>query len=534
MNILIIGAGSRGNAYAQGISILRRPGWSIRAIAEPDAGKRNSFGRKFIWGNEVEAGYGQSFVGWEDFIEWEQNRRRHSQDASSSYQPIDTVFICCLDSAHHPAITALAPLGLHILCEKPLCTSLTHSLDIATTLADCNAKDPKAFSIGHVLRYSPFNMQLKRLLCEELVIGEVISLEHTEPIGWWHFPHSYVRGNWRHEFNDPDGQGGKVGTLLTKSCHDIDLIMWLLASPSTHTGITTHEPASITSAGSLHHFRKARKPKTAGSATNCMTCPLQDEGCLFSVKRQYSARLNTGALGWPINVVVPDIEDVVRNDGIDAAQQRLEAVLAQDYAAVDATSPPVRERNWFGRCVYESDNDVVDNQTVVITWAEDPLERDVLGQGKPDLDPLFGRGPKTAVFHMTYPTHAVCERRGKIYGTLGEITYDSHSITVSPFNGKSITHRPKGEDIIVGEGHGGGDLGLASNFLKAAAAIKGNLLDPDEAQSRFIGCDVDEIVRSHAVVFAAEYARQTQTVVRWKKWWAEKHQTLPEQHVNLS
>jgi predicted dehydrogenase len=49
------------------------------------------------------------------------------------------------------------------------------------------------FGIGHVLRYSPLNVMLRKLVREDKVIGDVVSLEHTEPIGWWHMTHSFVR-----------------------------------------------------------------------------------------------------------------------------------------------------------------------------------------------------------------------------------------------------------------------------------------------------------------------------------------------------
>ena len=49
------------------------------------------------------------------------------------------------------------------------------------------------FGICHVLRYSPHNMLLRELLLEKEVVGDVLSIEHVEPVGWWHFSHSYVR-----------------------------------------------------------------------------------------------------------------------------------------------------------------------------------------------------------------------------------------------------------------------------------------------------------------------------------------------------
>lgn len=36
-------------------------------------------------------------------------------------------------------------------------------------------------------------MLLRHLVRERNIIGDVLSIEHVEPVGWWHFSHSYVR-----------------------------------------------------------------------------------------------------------------------------------------------------------------------------------------------------------------------------------------------------------------------------------------------------------------------------------------------------
>ena len=36
-------------------------------------------------------------------------------------------------------------------------------------------------------------MLLHKLLVEDSVVGEVVNINHTEPVGYWHFAHSYVR-----------------------------------------------------------------------------------------------------------------------------------------------------------------------------------------------------------------------------------------------------------------------------------------------------------------------------------------------------
>jgi hypothetical protein len=59
-------------------------------------------------------------------------------------------------------------------------------------------------------------------------------------------------------------------------------------------------------------------------------------------------------------------------------------------------------------------------------------------------------------------------------------------------------------------------------FLKAVNAVHNEAMPAAQAQREFLGCDLDEAFRSHAVVFAAEEARTERKVVDWKKWWNEK------------
>ena len=189
--LVIIGAGARGNAYAEAITNSGKG--RIVAVADPIPFKRESLGRKYIWGNGNPVG-DQAFEDWKDFLRYEQHQRQKRKDGEPSSAGVDGVFICTLDEMHAEIITALAPLELHIMCEKPLATTLSDCLKIHRSLQPAATEPPKkVFSIGHVLHYSPHNMLLRKLLLEDNVIGEVLSVEHTEPIGWWHFSHSYVR-----------------------------------------------------------------------------------------------------------------------------------------------------------------------------------------------------------------------------------------------------------------------------------------------------------------------------------------------------
>lgn len=57
--------------------------------------------------------------------------------------------------------------------------------------------DQKNAIVGvcHVLRYAPYFIALKQII-DSGDIGQLISIQHLEPIQYAHMAHSYVRGNW--------------------------------------------------------------------------------------------------------------------------------------------------------------------------------------------------------------------------------------------------------------------------------------------------------------------------------------------------
>jgi predicted dehydrogenase len=487
---IIIGAGSRGFKYAEAIASVSNG--VVAAVADPRRYSRESLGATYIWGRDGAPAEGQCFTGWTEFIEYEQQRRRREAAGEDGVPPgVDGAFICVLDEMHRDVVVALGPLGLHIMCEKPLACSMADCLDMYKALR--LSSTARVFSIGHVLRYSPHNIMLRRLLVEDRVIGDINSVVHTEPVGWWHFTHSYVRGNWRN-----DKTTGP--SLLTKSCHDIDLLLWMLCSPPRAGHGEPHLPESVMATGGLQFFKRSRKPKAAGDATNCMRCPLGDEGCKYSAKHVYLGDcydgLGTGNTQWPVNVAVHDIEDYGTRE---AQREAMTRALEEDYDA--ATTPPavVAARNWFGRCVFESDNNVCDDEFVAITWPE-----------------TADRPAKRVAFHMAAQTTRQCQRFSRFYGEHGEIHADSRTIVVEDFATKETrTYHPRIEDIH----HGGGDLGLTRQFVLACDAVKSHGWSAKDAQNEYIGCTLDDVLRSHAMVFAAEEARVQKKVVDWTEWW---------------
>jgi len=227
--------------------------------------------------------------------------------------------------------------------------------------------------------------------------------------------------------------------------------------------------------------------------------------------------LAAGNTHWPVDIVVPDIEDFISKGGIAAGEAAVTARLEEDYTSSTPASV-VSSKNWFGRCVYEADNDVNDDQVVTMTWDNDPLPANSSDKEKA----LAGRGAKTAIFHMVAHTKKICERYSHIYGSDGQIYADSETITVEDFNtGAKKIYRPH----LAGGGHGGGDDGLARQFILAVDAVKNHGASVPDAQKEHVGCSLEEVIRSHAMVFAAEQARKGKVVLDFPQWWTKEVQS---------
>ena len=290
----------------------------------------------------------------------------------------------------------------------------------------------------------------------------------------------------------------------------MDFILWMM-SPA--LGGSARVPTSLTSSGSLAYFKRSRKPAEAAGATNCLSCDFESQ-CIYSAKRIYVDHhlVEKGVLGWPLDIVVPDIEETWRKARTAGAKDKLLAKLKEDY---DETTTPqeIHSRPWFGRCVYESTNDVCDDQMVTFQW-EDSTRTENLGTGSPQDD----RVTKIASFHMVAFTEKQCERRGRIYGSRGEIEYDGTVIRLHDFaTQKTREHYPHRE----GGGHGGGDFGLTRQYVRAIHVVKQLGVAPRAAQKEHIGATLEDMIRSHVLCFAAEDARKGKKTVACDTWLKE-------------
>ncbi|KAK6528686.1 hypothetical protein TWF694_003929 [Orbilia ellipsospora] len=500
---LVVGAGHRGNSYAR--AIKSSTNGVVAAVADLNPYKRESFGDRYKIPSNLR------------FSDWRELLTEESQISLKEFGGIDGVLICTLDQTHAEIATALIPLGWHVLIEKPLATTYQDCLKIQAAIEKTNC----IFAIGHVLRYSPHNRLLHRLLTEDKIVGEIVAIEHKEPVGWYHFSHSFVRGNWHKE--------AECGpSILTKCCHDLDILLWILCSPKPYdpedSSTKPCPPNNVYSTGRLSYFRKSNKP--IGASDNCIACPESVErACMYSAKKIYIEN-PSGLKGgfnteWPVNIVYPEIEDGVGN--FESKETELLKRLSEGP---------------YGRCVFDGHNDVVDNQVVVMSWDGD--EADDREASNEEENQII-QSPKTATITMTAFTHAICQRTTIVYGTKGELHSDTswpavasdqktmhfrqpqtslHSISFADPYAEWITHQPEAADLF--SGHGGGDTGLAKAFVSAVEAVKVFGWDVGKAQRVHIGAGIDEAVRAHGMAWCAEESRISGERKEWSVWDTEQ------------
>lgn len=293
LTAVLLGGGDRG-ARAYGPYALDNPHeLQIIALAEPNEERRLAFAEAHGIPEE------HRFLDWREIL--------------ARPQMADIMIICTMDRMHfEPTMMALEK-GYHVLLEKPMSPNPQECVQMELAAKKHN----RLLTIGHVLRYTSYWSTVKKVI-DSGVIGKLVSIQLNENVGYMHMSHSFVRGNWSNSAESSP-------MILQKSCHDMDLLAWLMNKPCTR----------VSSFGSLIHFNEQNAP--AGAPENCLDgCPAEAV-CPYHAPRYY---LGDGQ-GW------------ARKFTLDTSR---EGVLQ----ALRTTS--------YGKCVYRSSNNVVDHQVVSLEF----------------------------------------------------------------------------------------------------------------------------------------------------------------------
>ena len=183
----IIGSGMMGIEHL--LNLVHVPGAEVTAIADPHEGSRD-------WAR-LAAPEGMRFEAFEDHRELLESGR------------CDAVVIATPNMTHHPILLDVLATDVHVLVEKPLCTTVPHCRAVIEAAAGRRG----VVWVGLEYRYMPPVTRLIRT-AHDGDIGRI----HMIAIREHRFPFLRKIADWN-RFNRNTG-----GTLVEKCCHFFDLM----------------------------------------------------------------------------------------------------------------------------------------------------------------------------------------------------------------------------------------------------------------------------------------------------------------------
>ena len=322
-----------------------------------------------------------------------------AEEMLSAEKLADVMIIATQDKDHYTHAMAALDKGYHLILEKPISPDMGECLAIQRKVKETG----RLLAVCHVLRYTAFFREIRRLL-NDGAIGTVRGIEQTENVAYWHYAHSFVRGNWRNSDETSP-------MFLQKCCHDTDILQWLIGA----------KPVSVSSYGNLGYFKEENAPR--GSTYRCIEDCKVKETCPYNAERFYLKAYDSmpeeqRRTNWIFNVLCNN----------SPSREKMENAM---------------QHSRYGVCAFRCDNNVVDHQTVNI---------------------LFENGVMATLIMTAYTKD--CHRIVRIYGTDGELEADDLNclIKVRPFIGENyeIDVTTLTDDL---SGHGGGDNKMLEEFL---------------------------------------------------------------------
>lgn len=345
-----------------------------------------------------------------------------ADDFFSKGKIADAVFITTQDKSHFEIAKKALLSGYHILLEKPVSDSVSECEE----LKDLAQQNGLYLMVCHVLRYSNVYKKIKSVIGSG-VLGKIISIDHTENVGYFHFAHSFVRGNWRNT-------SVATPSILAKCCHDLDLISWYAESPC----------KEVVSYGDVTYFNSNHAPE--GATDRCLNgCKVKDS-CPYDAEALY-------------------ITDPFWRAKFIKYLKR--TVTGKLNATKEDVYEALKTRN-YGKCVYFSDNNVKDYQTVMMR---------------------FENGI-TAVHHLNAFSQKMY-RQSRFICEKGELVSEGNKLTLKLFGKRN-------KKLFTGSyltGHIEGDFYIIKSFVKL---INGEKVDMDNLTF------IDKTIESHKIAMAAE------------------------------
>lgn len=376
---IVIGAGSRGSVYAS-YSGQYPKSLKIVGVADINAVRREQMAQAYDIAPE------HQFGDWSEVF-------RLPKFA-------DAVIIATPDNLHYkPCMQALAA-GYDVLLEKPIAQTAKECTDILHQAR----KYGRLVGVCHVLRYAPYFRALKRVI-DEGRVGDIVSMQHLEPVRFHHMAHSYVRGNWH-------SSKQTTPIIIAKACHDLDIIRWLLGKPCKR----------VSAFGSLSFFTRKNEPQ--GASDRCFDCAAEKQ-CPFSALKIY-------------------IREHKYLYVFDA--------LPKDRIAKDNKIADYLRTTDYGRCVFRCQNDQCDHYVCNLEF--DGPDGTAHSTASLQVEALTSYGGRKTRIMGT---------KGDIVGDMKTFTLTDF------LTGKKYIWDEDISKLPGYEGHAGGDWGIVKDFVLAVA-----------------------------------------------------------------
>lgn len=392
VKIAVCGFGIRGTEAYAAYQHIRPDRMEVVAVADPRPERRELAVREFGVAPE------NCFASGEELLAQE--------------KLADVLVIATQDADHIRYALPALEKGYHLLLEKPISPKLEECVALREKAHECG----RMVMVCHVLRYTQFYQKLHDLL-RDGTIGPIKTLRATENVAYWHFAHSYVRGNWRRSDESSP-------VILAKSCHDMDIIRWLMGESC----------VKVSSFGDLSWFKPENAPQGCGD--RCLDCAARAD-CPYDAEKIYihnaKSGYRSGTRQWPLTVLTSDVTE----------ENLMEAL----------------EQGPYGRCVYRCDNDVCDHQVVNMEFASGATATFSL----------------SAFTQNCYRTVTVMGALGEIEGNLEENTLH---IRRFGYPEEVIELDPVSDEFA---GHGGGDSRMMEKLCDMIAGGDGNALTSVDA-----------------------------------------------------
>ncbi|MCE5279666.1 MAG: Gfo/Idh/MocA family oxidoreductase [Planctomycetaceae bacterium] len=198
----VVGLGNMGSGHAVQIAASKNRAISLAAVCDIVPEKAEAFGR--------------------------QCKVPHFLDAQAMFDSglIDAAIIAVPHYWHAPLTIRAARAGLHVLCEKPMASTIGPA---RAMVAECK-KLRKA--LGCVLHHRSRSIMIKmNELVSRGVVGEVFRAQLVCS-NWFRTQAYYDSGAWRGTW---DGEGG--GVLINQAPHHLDLFAWIAGMPKRVLGL---------------------------------------------------------------------------------------------------------------------------------------------------------------------------------------------------------------------------------------------------------------------------------------------------------